>query len=253
LEPTGNERFTPGNDISLRIRINDGNNGTTAVHYLTVPNTSRVIDFGDNLLANEGSSIRAISNDPPKSFVSLFDNINGTGRPLTITHVEASGIDFAGITSYAPYYRANVSGNNGAWGTIIPNLNPEGVRLIRVQNPFTGYLKEYTSTNGLWGTLDTRNPDNGLLTTLVLNLTTIGLQEYAGDALKVFADRNKIALLDKMINVGQLSVYNTMGQLLMFVDMREQGRIISHTLPVGTYIVQLKNDSSVSRAVIIIR
>lgn len=253
VEPTGNSRFTIGNDIYFRIRLNDGNNGTIAVQFLTVSDATRIIDFGDNLLANEGSSIRAISTDPAKSIVSLFDNVNGGGRPVTITHVEASGIDFAGITSYVPYYRDHVSGNNGSWGTIIPNLNAQGIRLIKVQNPFTGYLKEYASATGLWGSVDTRNPDNGLLTTLVLNLTTIGLQEYSGNSLKIFADNHRILLLDETLNEGLLSVFNTMGQRVISLDIKNNGRVISHNLPAGTYIVQLLNSIARGHAVIIVR
>lgn len=253
MEPTGNSRFTTGNDVFLRIRINDGNNGTTAAHYLTVPDASRVIDFGDNMLANEGSSIRAISNDPAKSFVTLFDNVSGQGRPLTATHVEASGIDFAGITSYVPFYRDNVSGVNGSWGTIIPNTNGLGIRLIKVQNPFTGFSREYTSTNGVWGTVDTRNPDNGLLTTLVLNLTTIGVPEYSSGKLSVFANRERIVLLSSSSDEGIVSVYNTLGQQLISADIRQTGTTLSHNLPAGTYIVTLRSENKVSQSIIIIK
>ena len=253
FEPTGNNRFTPGNDIFLRIRINDGNNGTTAVHYLTVTDASRVIDFGDNMLANEGSSIRALSTDPAKSFVTLFDNISGEGRPLTATHVEASGIDFAGITSYVPYYRDNVSGVNGSWGTIIPNVNNLGVRLIRVQNPFTGYIKDYASANGVWGTVDTRNPDNGLLTTLVLNLTTIGIAENNLTKLAVYANAERIVLMDNSITDGLLNIYNTLGQRMMTVDIRRTGTQITHRLPAGTYILSLDRSSRSGKAVIVIQ
>lgn len=253
MEPTGNSRFTTGNDVFLRIRINDGNNGTTAVHYLTLPDASRVIDFGDNMLANEGSSIRAISSDPAKSFVTLYDNVSGQGRPLTATHVEASGIDFAGITSYVPFYRANVSGVNGSWGTLIPNTNGLGIRLIKVQNPFTGFSREYTSTNGVWGTVDTRNPDNGLLTTLVLNLTTIGVPEYSGGKLSVFANRERIVLLSSSSDEGIVSVYNMLGQQLISADIRQTGTTLSHNLTAGTYIVTLRGENKLSQSIIIIR
>ncbi|MBK9290217.1 MAG: T9SS type A sorting domain-containing protein [Bacteroidetes bacterium] len=253
LEPTGNSRFTTGNEVFLRIRINDGNNGTTAVHYLTVADPTKVIDFGDNILPNEGSSIRALSTDPARSFVSLYDNTNGTGQPLSITHVEASGIDFAALTSYAPFYRDHVSGVNGSWGTIIPNQNPQGVRLIKVQNPFTGYVKEYASDNGVWGTVDTRNPDNGLLTTLVLNLTTIGLNETALQTLKVFADRQSITLLETGLTQGKLLVHNTMGQLLLIKEIAQTGSRISHNLPAGSYIISIQSPEKSARTMVIIR
>ncbi len=44
-EPTANARFTPGNYLKMRIRINDGMNGTIPIHYLTTADSVQVINL----------------------------------------------------------------------------------------------------------------------------------------------------------------------------------------------------------------
>ncbi len=68
-EATANSRFTPGNEVFMRLRLNDGNEGTTAVTYLTTTNSATVINFGTENDANQGTAIRAISGDTPKALL----------------------------------------------------------------------------------------------------------------------------------------------------------------------------------------
>lgn len=242
-EATGNARFTPGNDVYFRIRLNDGNEGTLPVNWLTTTNSARVIDFGDNFLPNEGTAIRATSGDDPKSMVMLYDNTAGTGNPIYATSIENTGIDFSVITSYAPFYSNFVSGVPGSWGGIIPNLNSLGIRLIKVQHPFSGITKQYQSADGVWGTVDTRNPDGGIDNVLVLDLILIGIEEPETPIGKVEIDKFAINL--ELIQSGQtkLEVFNLLGQPVISSFIYGSNHIIPHQLNSGTYIIKLSNDN----------
>jgi hypothetical protein len=123
-EPTGNVRFTPGNNLRVRILLNDGNGGDFTAHSLATAATMRVLGFGSG--PGEGSAVFGTSGAPPKSFLVLHEDAAGAGRPLAAVPVEASGALLD--ESWAPFYRALVAGQAGAWGAIIPNHLPAGVR-----------------------------------------------------------------------------------------------------------------------------
>ncbi|MBK9290169.1 MAG: T9SS type A sorting domain-containing protein [Bacteroidetes bacterium] len=170
LEPTGNARFTPGQEVAMRIRLNNGAGGTTAVHYFTTQNVT-VINFGTAANAAQGTALRANSNFAPKNFVFLYTSVRNTNRPVAGTHIEPSGIDFAGNTSYPGYYRNDVAGLPGAFGTILPNMLPGGINLISEYSLSNGQLLGSLSSNdGMWGSTNTVNPTGGLNNVLVINL-----------------------------------------------------------------------------------
>lgn len=171
IEPTGNARFTPGQEVAMRVRLNNGAGGTTAVHFFTTQNVT-VINFGTEANAAQGTALRANSNFAPKNFVFLYDQSWRTiNRPVAGTHIEPSGIDFAGNTSYPTFYRNQVAGLSGAFGTIVPNVMANGIRKIDEYSLTTGQLvSSFSSANGTWGATNTVNPTGGLTNVLVLNL-----------------------------------------------------------------------------------
>lgn len=163
-EPTGNARFTPGAYISMRIRLNDGNNGTTAVIWAT-SDSVKVINYGTANDPNQGTGIWGLSWSPAKEFVFLYDNVEGTGRPLAGSIVESDGINVTAVTSIVQFYRDNVDNILGAWGTIIPNQLPNGVRRIERRAFANGsvFLPVATSSTGTWPSgPNTVNPLGGL-------------------------------------------------------------------------------------------
>ena len=125
-EPTGNARFTPGNDVFFRLLLNDGAGGQSAAHILTTTQSARVLRFGS--LAGEGSAITGTTTAAPGSLVLLDDSVNPSARPLTVVPVEATGatVDM----TYAAFYRTQVAGQPGRWGAILPNNLAGGVRRI---------------------------------------------------------------------------------------------------------------------------
>jgi len=149
-EPTGNARFEPGNHIFMRIRLNDGAGGTVAQHFLTTADSVRVINFGTENNALQGSGVYGRHFSTAKNFAFLYDNVAGTGRPLTGTFIENDGT--SGGTTYPAFYQNNVEAINGAWGAIIPNQLPNGLRRVEIRDRASGSIIDGTTTvaNGVW-------------------------------------------------------------------------------------------------------
>jgi hypothetical protein len=130
-EPAGNARLaTAGNQVFMRLILNDGNNGTSAESYLTVFDSATVLAFGTTADAVTGTGIYGNPSATDKNFAVLYDNATGTGRPLAATVVENGGAAENTANSYVLFYNNNVDGISSAWGTIIPNLNANGVQRI---------------------------------------------------------------------------------------------------------------------------
>jgi hypothetical protein len=164
-EPTGNARFTPGNNVFMRIRFNDGATGTTAVHWATTSDSVKVINYGTTSDATLGTGIYGRSFASPKDFIFLYDNVDGTGRPLASSVVELDGIDLSVITSFPLFYRDSVDQFVGAWGSIVPNILANGVRRVERRLFADGSIFALVGTDddGVWPSgANTVNPLGGL-------------------------------------------------------------------------------------------
>lgn len=176
LEPTTNARFTPGSSIFMRIRLNNGAGGTTAETYFTTLPV-KVIGFGTNSGEYDGTALRATSAFNPGNFVFLYDRPQQNAlfgvavRPVAGTAIESTGIDFSTTTAYPLWFRNLVAGQDGAFGTVVPNILPNGITLIEERSNSTGAVVETkTAANGLWGSTNTVNPTGGGDQVLVLEL-----------------------------------------------------------------------------------
>ena len=176
IEPTGNAtRFIPGNDVFIRLNINDGANGTTVATRVTTPNSAKVLNLVASAGANNGTGLRGLSSATEKNFVVLYDNVNGSGRPLSASFIENDGS--ANVTSYASFYATSVEGVSGAYGVVIPNTNPNGVRRIEQRHITTGSIVgcASTDTDGIWPSgVNTVNPTGGT-TALVISSSDANL------------------------------------------------------------------------------
>jgi len=165
-EPTGNaSRFIPGKYLFMRIRLNDGATGTTAVNWATTTDSIKVINYGTTSDTSLGTGIYGRSFAAPKDFIFLYDNVDGTGRPLSSAIVEVDGINLNAITSVATFYRDSVDQFVGAWGTIIPNQLTNGVRRIERRLFADGSIFPVIGIddNGIWPSgANTVNPLGGL-------------------------------------------------------------------------------------------
>ena len=161
LEPSGNARFDAGKTLKMRIILNDGNNGSAAVSFLTTTSTVAVRQFGTG--PAQATGIAGSSFAPASNFVFTYDNVGGTGRPLAGTFVESDGTaNVAG--TYAAFYAASVEAQAGAYGLLTPNDNANGIRYVAQYELTTGAPAGCAATDadGLWpGGAVTASPSSG--------------------------------------------------------------------------------------------
>ncbi len=127
---TGNGRFSPGNIIYPSIVI--ANTSGSILHRRVLDVTITVLAFGTGSGATAGSFLKETSSSAiPKNLVAIYNNTDGTGRPIAITTVEPTG---ATIPSAIPGYTITA----GGWNSIIPNSNANGIRRIEQRSVTTG-------------------------------------------------------------------------------------------------------------------
>lgn len=177
-EPTGNARFVPGNFVFMRIALNDGSMGTSVALRLTTRDSVRVVKL--DTLANNiaGTGLRCTSGASAKDLVFAYDNIAGTSRPISGSFVESDGTDNTTANSYAAFYANSVNGLNGAFGIVVPNTLPNGIRRIERRALTSGaVVATATDVDGIWPSgASTVNPLGGtkeiVLTGTDVSLTT---------------------------------------------------------------------------------
>ena len=170
FEPTGNTRFAAaGNQVFMRIFLNDGQGGTSTGTRFTTPDFATVLPFLTTG-PNTGTGIRGNSSATGKNFVVLYDDTTGTGRPLAATLAEDDGLAENAGTSYVAFYSSSVDAISGAWGTIIPNDLANGVRRIEQRSLADGSLiYANTDADGIWPSgANTVNPAGGDGTPIVI-------------------------------------------------------------------------------------
>ena len=175
-EPTGNARFVPGKFIFPRISLNDGAGGTSAVFRLTAADSVRVLKLDASSADSTGTGLRCTSDAPAKDLVFAYDTVSGTGRPVTGSFVESDGTDNSTTNSYASFYSASVNGNAGAFGFVVPNLLPKGIRRIERRSLSTGAVTGIAKdADGIWPSgMGTVNPSGGT-TEIVLASSDVSL------------------------------------------------------------------------------
>jgi hypothetical protein len=252
-EPTGNAtRFKPGAELFIRIVLNDGAAGTIETTRLTSAESVKVLGFYTNSSDTTGTAIRGISNYSPKNFVFLYDNTQGTGRPLYGTQIETSGVDFAGSGSYAAFYTESVAGTAGAWGGIVPNINANGVKRVEERSLTSGVVvTSHTSADGIWGTTNTKNPSGGTDNVLVLN-TALGIDSPVSEIGRIYTTGNTLKLELNVVVNGTVQVLNLSGQVVSDFRIDNTTASFRTELPEGIYIVRIISDKiSVSSKVFI--
>ena len=168
-EPSGNARFTPGNELHLRLLINDGNGGEDTPHILTTTQSVRVLRFGAG--PAEGSGVIGDADSPARRIAVLYADTAGATRPLAATPVEITGADTD--ERYVDFYPAMVATHQSRWGALLPNTLPGGLQRVEIRSVTDGaLLATRTEPNGFTGILDgepasTVNPTGGALPILL--------------------------------------------------------------------------------------
>jgi len=160
MQTSGNARFVPGKDVNMKILLNDGEGGTAITSRLVSTQTAKIINLGTTSSTTLGSGLRGSSNGIAKNMVFAYDNMNGTGRPISGSYVESAGLT---LTSTATFYTTSVQGVAGAYGMIIPNVNANGIQLIQQLDYTTAALVGCgKDADGIWaGGANTVNPTSG--------------------------------------------------------------------------------------------
>ncbi len=247
-EPTANARFTPGNYVYLRIRLNDGHDGTTVAHTLTTQRYATVINFGTEHDANQGSAFYVKSNENPMTFAQMYINQNPNEHPIFATIVETTGVDYGNINQYADFYKEEVAGKDGWFGGILPNDNEYGINKIMVYDITHYWYQEYRTTeyNGQWyPNANTVNPTNGLDEPIFIDLTDVGVGESAETNVKIWSTDNEFIIENGDNSHYTMTVYNVLGQPMMQQQINAGStERIGHNLATGLYVINLQNNQN---------
>ncbi len=150
--PTGNSRFNAGNSIIPTITYHDNASPPTGTGATVLTVRRRALNLGITSIvlgttatATAGSYLRGASSATAKHVVFVYDNTAGTGRPLSGSVVESIGTALGTglVTGYAT--------TAGAYNTVIPNVNANGVRYIEVRNQLTNVVSGCAQdADGVW-------------------------------------------------------------------------------------------------------
>lgn len=170
---TTNSRFTKGNTVYPSIVLVDDAGGSTSPRYrFALDQSITTLEFATAADAVSGSFIQGGSNSIPGNLVALWRSVDGNlvaTRPLSMTLAEIAGSATGWIGSNAI---AGYDYTAGAWNTIMPNMNEDGIKLIQQINPLNGSIVGCNSdADGTWptGPVPTSDPVNGP-TALVIDI-----------------------------------------------------------------------------------
>ena len=253
-EPTANARFTPGNQVFLRIRINDGHEGITVDRIFTTDNYATVLNFGTEHDAYQGTAFYVKSNENPMTFAQMF--AQGIGeRPVYATTVETTGVDFGNINQYADFYKDEVAGKDGWFGGILPNDNEFGINKILVFDMAHYWFQDYYTENGEWNPeAHTINPTNGLDEPIFIDLTDDGVEEGMTANVKIWSADHEFVIENGDNAHYSMTVYNVLGQPMMMKQINAGStERISHSLASGVYVISLQNNQNTVSVKVIVR
>ena len=171
--PSSNAKFTVGNLVFPMISLGVDNGATTVVeNRFQLDQGMTVLNYGATVA--DGTLLKGMSSATPKNLVAVWKSVDGssfvaaTVRPLSMTITENAGVTGSG--NYATVLAAGYDYTAGAWNSIMPNNNANGVRLIQQLNLLTGNTDGCsTDADGMWPSgAETRNPTGGLTTPVQL-------------------------------------------------------------------------------------
>ena len=140
----------------------------------------RVVRLAPSPGDTTGTALRCSSAAGPKDFVLAYDNIDGTGRPITGSFIESDGTANTAANSYAAFYANHVNGIEGAFGVVLPNTLPDGIRRFERRSLSTAEVVAFaTDVDGTWPSgASTVNPVGGT-TEIVLTGTDVSLWKFS--------------------------------------------------------------------------
>ena len=169
---TGNARFTAGELVYPSIAIAEDIASPTIQFRYALNVGITVLTFGNTNAATEGTFIKGLSSSSAGNVVGLWSTVDGNlvaQRPLAMTIAESI------TTTGAPWAGSFVTGYDltaGAWNTIIPNSNANGVRLIQQFDLATGNVLGCNSdADGTWPSSSVTSSPTGGTTAIQITAT----------------------------------------------------------------------------------
>ena len=253
-EPTANARFTPGNQVYLRIRVNDGNDGTSVAYTFTSQDYATVLNFGTERDEYQGTAFYAKSVEAPRGFAMMYAQADEL-RPIYATSIETVGVDYSSINQYANFYKELVAGNDGWFGGILPNDNESGINYIAIVKLDGTSNTIYSTENGFWQPEgNTVNPNGGLETPIFIDLTYTSVEEGEDANVTVWNTGNEFVIENAEESHYVMTVYNLLGQPMMQRQVNANSiERISHNLASGLYIIHLQNSRNKVAAKVIVK
>ena len=159
---TGSTNYwSPGNKIYLAVIAIGITTGDTVRMYCSDSMTVITPNAAGNV---KGTGVWGKSMAPARSFVALYDNTMGSGRPLSVGPVEGGTFTGSNLSSLVGYYSTNVWKVSGNWAGIVPNSLANGIKRVDNLSLKSGVtIFANTDADGIWGPSkkNTINPSGG--------------------------------------------------------------------------------------------
>ena len=253
-EPTANARFTPGNHVYLRVRLNGGGDGTMPAYFFTSEDYTTVLNFGTEYDENQGTAFYAKSDEASMSFAQMYAAEDEL-RPVYSTSIETTGVDYGSINQYADFYKEEVAGKDGWFGGIMPNDNDDGINFILVFDMDNNLVSGYYTTEGQWSpNANTVNPNVGLDEPIFIDLTDDGVEEGMTANVKIWSADHEFVIENGDNAHYSMTVYNVLGQPMMMKQINAGStERISHSFASGVYVISLQNNQNTVSVKVIVR
>lgn len=159
LVPTSNSAFAANATMYWRVIMND--HPIIGYQADTMHTTSFTTPINLGAGAGDATGIYdSQSGLSERTFVLLYDNEAGTGRPISSAHVQDDGT-LSDTVTFAQFFK-NLDNVPTSWATLIPNNLPGGVKRIEHRDMQGNLVKHWTDLDGIWAGVNTVYPTSGI-------------------------------------------------------------------------------------------
>lgn len=159
LVPTSNASYAAGASVYWRVIMNDQPVSGYRADTMHTTSFTTPLNFGSSPSQISGiyDSQSGLSQ---KTYIMLYDNEAGTGRPISTAHVQDDGT-LSDTTTFAPYFK-NLDNVSTSWATVIPNNLPGGIKRIEHRDLQGNIIKVWSDADGTWAGVNTTYPIAGV-------------------------------------------------------------------------------------------
>jgi hypothetical protein len=159
LIPTSNSAFGSNATLYWRVIMNDHPIIGYPADTMHTTSFTTPVNLGSG--AGDATGIYdSQSGLAQRTFVLLYDNEAGTGRPLSSAHVQEDGT-LSDPNTFAQFY-LDLDNVPTSWATIIPNNLPGGVKRLEHRDMQGNLIKYWSDEDGVWAGVNTVYPNSGI-------------------------------------------------------------------------------------------